>query len=103
MIRERIFLICQIVRIGAMELKDPEISRTRTAMQPQKRSSDGLRRPFGVAAMDVTEIIRSKLAVNERLVPFIPCGEKDSLDVRVISCRTINLHDSNCRQLSKNS
>lgn len=37
--REKIYLICQIVRVGRMELKE-----TNT-----KKCTQGLRRPFGVA------------------------------------------------------
>lgn len=37
--RDKIFLICQIVRIGKMDLKDMNV----------KKCTQGLRRPFGVA------------------------------------------------------
>ncbi|MGH0165798.1 UNVERIFIED_CONTAM: hypothetical protein FKN15_049625 [Acipenser sinensis] len=42
--REKIYLICQIVRVGRMELKDTNL----------KKCTMGLRRPFGVAGLWVT-------------------------------------------------
>uniref|UniRef100_A0A8C6MSU3 C2 DOCK-type domain-containing protein n=1 Tax=Mus spicilegus TaxID=10103 RepID=A0A8C6MSU3_MUSSI len=48
--RDKIFLICQIVRIGKMDLKDINA----------KKCTQGLRRPFGVAVMDITDIIKGK-------------------------------------------
>uniref|UniRef100_A0A8C9LG95 DOCKER domain-containing protein n=1 Tax=Pavo cristatus TaxID=9049 RepID=A0A8C9LG95_PAVCR len=49
LIRPKISLVCQIVRVGHMELKDG------------KKHTCGLRRPFGVAVMDITDIIHGKL------------------------------------------
>uniref|UniRef100_A0A8C3SI77 Dedicator of cytokinesis 1 n=1 Tax=Chelydra serpentina TaxID=8475 RepID=A0A8C3SI77_CHESE len=49
--REKISFVCQIVRVGRMELRD---NNTR-------KLTSGLRRPFGVAVMDVTDIINGKL------------------------------------------
>lgn len=37
MMRQRLFLVCQIIRVGSMELKEG------------KKQTGGLRRPFGVA------------------------------------------------------
>uniref|UniRef100_A0A8D0SWX8 Dedicator of cytokinesis 5 n=1 Tax=Sus scrofa TaxID=9823 RepID=A0A8D0SWX8_PIG len=48
LIRPRISLVCQIVRVGHMELKEG------------KKHTCGLRRPFGVAVMDITDIIHGK-------------------------------------------
>uniref|UniRef100_A0A8C3E324 Dedicator of cytokinesis 1 n=1 Tax=Corvus moneduloides TaxID=1196302 RepID=A0A8C3E324_CORMO len=48
--REKISFVCQIVRVGRMELRD---NNTR-------KLTSGLRRPFGVAVMDVTDIINGK-------------------------------------------
>lgn len=45
--RDKIYLICQIVRIGKMDLKD-----TNT-----KKCTLGLRRPFGVAGNDTRRAI----------------------------------------------
>uniref|UniRef100_A0AAY4EDR1 Dedicator of cytokinesis 5 n=1 Tax=Denticeps clupeoides TaxID=299321 RepID=A0AAY4EDR1_9TELE len=45
LIRPRLFLVCQIIRVGSMELKEG------------KKHTGGLRRPFGVAVMDITDIL----------------------------------------------
>lgn len=37
LMRQRLFLVCQIIRVGSMELKEG------------KKQTGGLRRPFGVA------------------------------------------------------
>ncbi|XP_076849032.1 dedicator of cytokinesis protein 5 isoform X2 [Brachyhypopomus gauderio] len=59
LIRPRLFLVCQIIRLGCMELKDG------------KRHTGGLRRPFGVAVMDITDIAHGK-ADDEEKQHFIP-------------------------------
>uniref|UniRef100_A0A3P9MDG1 Dedicator of cytokinesis 2 n=1 Tax=Oryzias latipes TaxID=8090 RepID=A0A3P9MDG1_ORYLA len=71
--REKIYLICQIVRVGRMDLK--EINN--------KKCTLGLRRPFGVAVMDITDIIKGKLECDEEkqfFIPFFPVvAENDFL------------------------
>uniref|UniRef100_A0A8C4WLL0 Dedicator of cytokinesis 5 n=1 Tax=Gopherus evgoodei TaxID=1825980 RepID=A0A8C4WLL0_9SAUR len=59
-IRPKISLVCQIVRVGHMELKDG------------KKHTGGLRRPFGVAVMDITDIIHGKVDDEEKqhFIPF---------------------------------
>ncbi|KAM4748805.1 dedicator of cytokinesis protein 2 [Rhinophrynus dorsalis] len=60
--RDRIYLVCQIVRIGRMDLKDNNL----------KKCTQGLRRPFGVAVMDITDIIKGKVESDEEKQHFIP-------------------------------
>lgn len=60
--REKIYLICQIVRVGRMDLKDTN----------QKKFTNGLRRPFGVAVMDISDIIKGKVECDEEKQYFIP-------------------------------
>ncbi|MBN3277632.1 DOCK2 protein, partial [Polyodon spathula] len=60
--REKIYLICQIVRVGRMELKDTNL----------KKCTMGLRRPFGVAVMDISDIIKGKMESDEEKQYFIP-------------------------------
>uniref|UniRef100_A0A8B9FXC1 Dedicator of cytokinesis 2 n=1 Tax=Amazona collaria TaxID=241587 RepID=A0A8B9FXC1_9PSIT len=48
--RDKIYLVCQIVRVGRMDLRDSN----------SKKYTQGLRRPFGVAVMDITDIIKGK-------------------------------------------
>uniref|UniRef100_A0A665TWG8 Dedicator of cytokinesis 2 n=1 Tax=Echeneis naucrates TaxID=173247 RepID=A0A665TWG8_ECHNA len=67
--REKIYLICQIVRVGRMDLKEMN----------NKKCTQGLRRPFGVAVMDITDIIKGKLECDEEkqfFIPFFPKTEQ---------------------------
>ncbi|XP_048459890.1 dedicator of cytokinesis protein 2-like [Rhincodon typus] len=83
--RDKIYLICQIVRVGRMDLKDTN----------QKKCTLGLRRPFGVAVMDITDIVKCKTESDEEKQHFIPfhpfMAENDFLHCllnRVISTKT---------------
>uniref|UniRef100_H3BAQ7 Dedicator of cytokinesis 5 n=1 Tax=Latimeria chalumnae TaxID=7897 RepID=H3BAQ7_LATCH len=60
LIRPRISLVCQIVRVGHMELKEG------------KKHTCGLRRPFGVAVMDISDIVHGKVDDEEKqyFIPF---------------------------------
>nr|XP_033811011.1 dedicator of cytokinesis protein 2-like [Geotrypetes seraphini] len=60
--REKLFLVCQIVRVGRMDLRE-----THT-----KKLTTGLRRPFGVSVMDITDIIKGKAESDEDKQFFIP-------------------------------
>ena len=50
-----------------------------------------MRRPGGIAAMDVSDLISGKLETDEEkqhFVPYIECGERESLDAtlrRIVS------------------
>ncbi|XP_025068357.1 dedicator of cytokinesis protein 2 [Alligator sinensis] len=61
-LRDKVYLVCQIVRVGRMELKDTNI----------KKCTQGLRRPFGVAVMDITDIVKGKSESDEEKQHFIP-------------------------------
>uniref|UniRef100_A0A3Q3AKM7 Dedicator of cytokinesis 2 n=1 Tax=Kryptolebias marmoratus TaxID=37003 RepID=A0A3Q3AKM7_KRYMA len=71
--REKIYLICQIVRVGRMDLKETN----------NKKCTQGLRRPFGVAVMDISDIIKGKIECDEEkqfFIPFFPVvAENDFL------------------------
>ncbi|KAJ7325314.1 hypothetical protein JRQ81_018334 [Phrynocephalus forsythii] len=84
--REKISFVCQIVRVGRMEQKD---NNTR-------KLTSGLRRPFGVAVMDVTDIINGKVDDEDKqhFIPFQPVtGENDFLQTvinKVIAAKEVN-------------
>ncbi|RWS13623.1 hypothetical protein B4U79_02826, partial [Dinothrombium tinctorium] len=80
--REKVMLVCQVIRIGVMELKEPDQqTKVRSTFHPSKKAFDGIRRPFGVAAMDITHVFQSNNEPDEEIfIPFIQCGERDSLD-----------------------
>uniref|UniRef100_A0A672HAH2 Dedicator of cytokinesis 5 n=1 Tax=Salarias fasciatus TaxID=181472 RepID=A0A672HAH2_SALFA len=60
LMRQRLFLVCQIIRVGSMELKEG------------KKQTGGLRRPFGVAVMDITDIAHGKTDDEDKqhFIPF---------------------------------
>ncbi|TRY86430.1 hypothetical protein DNTS_004205 [Danionella cerebrum] len=60
LLRQRLFLVCQIIRVGCMELKEG------------KKHTGGLRRPFGVAVMDITDIAHGKIDDDDKqyFIPF---------------------------------
>uniref|UniRef100_A0AAQ4QLF9 Dedicator of cytokinesis 5 n=1 Tax=Gasterosteus aculeatus aculeatus TaxID=481459 RepID=A0AAQ4QLF9_GASAC len=60
LMRQRVFLVCQIIRVGSMELKEG------------KKHTGGLRRPFGVAVMDITDIAHGKTDDEDKqhFIPF---------------------------------
>ncbi|XP_042199746.1 dedicator of cytokinesis protein 2 [Callorhinchus milii] len=60
--REKICLVCQIVRVGRMDLKEANV----------KKLTQGLRRPLGVSAMDITDILKGKAESDEDKHHFIP-------------------------------
>ncbi|KAM6130109.1 dedicator of cytokinesis protein 1 isoform 5-T5 [Phoenicopterus ruber ruber] len=84
--REKISFVCQIVRVGRMELRE---NNTR-------KLTSGLRRPFGVAVMDVTDIINGKVDDEDKqhFIPFQPvAGENDFLQTvinKVIAAKEVN-------------
>ncbi|XP_041426843.1 dedicator of cytokinesis protein 1 isoform X2 [Xenopus laevis] len=69
--RDRISFVCQIVRVGRMDLRDNNT----------KKLTLGLRRPFGVAVMDVTGIITGKVDDEDKqyFIPFQPLALDDSI------------------------
>ncbi|XP_030629626.1 dedicator of cytokinesis protein 1 [Chanos chanos] len=69
--REKISFVCQIVRVGRMELRDNHA----------KKLTSGLRRPFGVAVMDVTDIITGKMDDEDKqhFIPFQPLALDDAI------------------------
>ncbi|XP_078484653.1 dedicator of cytokinesis protein 1 isoform X1 [Ciona intestinalis] len=87
LLREKIFLVCKIIRIGRMELKEVD----------HKKRASGLRRAFGVAVMDITSIMKGTQDSDEDKQLFIPfmqvSGENENLQqviTRAISSREIN-------------
>lgn len=88
--REKVFLVCQIVRMGAMEMKDNDNRRASTTQRKPIDSAKRVRRPFGAAVMDITAIISGSIeSDDEYFVPFLQCGEKDFLDFVVRKLTTL--------------
>ncbi|XP_070539835.1 dedicator of cytokinesis protein 1-like isoform X2 [Ptychodera flava] len=91
--RDKIYLVCQIIRIGKMEYKEGTSSGT---AHNEKKFTQDLRRPFGVAAMEITDLIREKDTDYEKqhFVPFQQVTSDsevlDSVIKKVINAREIN-------------
>lgn len=71
-----------------MELKENDQSHRGKSLSQlkkdqHKRLNEGIRRPFGVAAFDVTDILKGKVESDGEkhfFIPFMQCMEKDTLD-----------------------
>ncbi|XP_075232677.1 dedicator of cytokinesis protein myoblast city [Lycorma delicatula] len=84
--RDKVYLVCYVVRVGSMEAtKDVDSKRSgrnSVTKAPQNSIVDPVRRPFGVAVMDITLYLAGKLEADEdkqHFLPFLHC-EKDNLD-----------------------
>ncbi|KAL7286180.1 hypothetical protein TKK_0019548 [Trichogramma kaykai] len=80
--REKVYLVCYAVRVGSMEVKEIDQRRSGSSQNQKNKDQENMRRPFGVAAMDVTVFINGKLEGDpevEHYIPFLHC-EKESLD-----------------------
>nr|AKO62845.1 mbc isoform a [Prodiamesa olivacea] len=94
--RNRIYLVAYVIRVGAMDGRESDSRRVsvasavlskRSSTQSQNSSSlnlnDLMRRPFGVAALDLTPIIKKAEDFKKDTqlsMPFVPC-EKDTLEL----------------------
>lgn len=75
LLRERVFLVCYVIRIGGMDTKEVDYRRSSIQpMSPKKGLTEGVRRPFGVAAMEITNYISGKYECDDedqKCAPFI--------------------------------
>lgn len=72
--RDKVYLACYVIRVGGMEAKEIDHRRSSIAQNNQKviKSNESMRRPFGVAAMDITLYITGKLEGDVEHHHFIP-------------------------------
>ncbi|XP_060530077.1 dedicator of cytokinesis protein 1 isoform X2 [Cylas formicarius] len=80
--RERVFLVCYVVRIGSMETKEVDHRRSSVSLSGRKSGFENMRRPCGVAAMDITVYFSGRLDTeleDEFSIPFVNC-ERDNLE-----------------------
>ncbi|KAF4529699.1 hypothetical protein B566_EDAN016654, partial [Ephemera danica] len=96
--RERVYLVCYVVRVGAMEPREADVKRA--SQMPRKSIvSEVMRRPCGVAAMDVTLYLSGRLDSDEdkhHFIPFLQCAEKDTLDStlkKILNTKELNQKD----------
>nr|XP_018917246.1 PREDICTED: dedicator of cytokinesis protein 1 isoform X2 [Bemisia tabaci] len=87
--REKVYLVCYVVRVGALDSNSKHKS-----ISP----SHCVRRPFGVAALDITLYLMGNLDSDEdkrHFLPFLAC-DKDNLDgtlKRLISIKELTQKD----------
>ena len=81
-----VYLVCQVVRRGRMNLRDPD----------KKGATLDVRRPFGVAVKPVSQILleRQKEESDEKFetIPVYLCGEKENFETlikRVVTQRDL--------------
>ncbi|XP_044753163.1 dedicator of cytokinesis protein 1 [Coccinella septempunctata] len=97
--REKIYLVCYVIRVGAMEVKEIDHRRSSNVTTLNRKSSaDNMRRPFGVAAMEITKFMKGGLESDfdkEYPIQFISC-EKDNLEqtLRKIISKDFNKSDN---------
>uniref|UniRef100_H2Y985 Dedicator of cytokinesis 2 n=1 Tax=Ciona savignyi TaxID=51511 RepID=H2Y985_CIOSA len=81
LLREKIYLVCKIIRIGRMELKESD----------NKKRASGLRRAFGAAVMDITSIMKGTEGSDE---------DKQALNICRVSGENENLQQVITRAIS---
>ncbi|CAG4961469.1 unnamed protein product [Parnassius apollo] len=99
--KEKVFLVCNVVRIGSMEPQNVDHRRSSVAPQMPVGGGNGggsggsgagrMRRPFGVAAADITRWLAADCPDKELQVPFYPC-EKENMETllkKIISNREL--------------
>lgn len=60
--RDKVYLVCYVIRVGGMDAKEIDHRRSSIVQSNhQPKSFECMRRPFGVAAMDITLYITGKL------------------------------------------
>ncbi|KAL0860780.1 hypothetical protein ABMA27_009324 [Loxostege sticticalis] len=78
--REKVYLVCHVVRIGSMDPQNVDHRRSSMAASPPAAPSEGrMRRPFGVACADVTRHLAADNPDKHIQVPFYAC-EKENMD-----------------------
>ncbi|XP_061379985.1 dedicator of cytokinesis protein 1 isoform X3 [Danaus plexippus] len=79
--KERLFLVCHVVRIGSMEPQnvDHRYSILRRSSISPSVSGSGMRRPCGVACADITQHLANDHSDKEIQLPFYAC-EKENMD-----------------------
>ncbi|KAG5888711.1 hypothetical protein JTB14_035776 [Gonioctena quinquepunctata] len=80
--REKIYLVCHVIRVGAMDIKELDHRRSSVSLTTKKNYHDNMRRPCGVAAFDITDYMSGKAETDlerEFAIPFVSC-EKDNLE-----------------------
>nr|XP_034837145.1 dedicator of cytokinesis protein 1 [Maniola hyperantus] len=89
--KEKIFLVCHVVRIGSMDAQNVDHRRSTMSPHVPPPSSGSMRRPCGVACADITQHLAADNADKEIQLPFYACEKEnmDSLLKKVITNREL--------------
>ncbi|KAJ6223195.1 hypothetical protein RDWZM_001740 [Blomia tropicalis] len=81
-LEKKLFLVCQVARIGTMNLENSKFQQRKLGQLNDKKTGKEVRRPCGVAVYDLTEFIRTPEQFEDKEIffPFFTYTEKDSLD-----------------------
>jgi hypothetical protein len=63
--REKVYLVCFVVRVGGMEQRETDVKRASHMPRKTPAVADCIRRPCGVAAIDVTLYLGGSLETSE--------------------------------------
>lgn len=66
--RESVYLVCQVVRLGDMHPPQPDSDFNH---KPAK-ARNIMRRPFGVAALNVTDILNGNIIPDDEKQYYVP-------------------------------
>nr|XP_027201105.1 dedicator of cytokinesis protein 2-like [Dermatophagoides pteronyssinus] len=81
--KQSLYLVCQVIRVGTMNIIDNDRMRKATYSMMKKSDVDELKRPCGVAVYSLNDIIQNHLNQREKkeiFIPLVMCTERDSLD-----------------------
>lgn len=91
--RDKVYLVCYAIRVGGMDAKEADHRRSSIVQQQSNnnqkiKSHDSMRRPFGVAAMDITLYVTGKLEGDpdhHHFIPFVQYVTKFSILLLIVS------------------
>ncbi|CAB0042097.1 unnamed protein product [Trichogramma brassicae] len=87
--REKVYLVCYAVRVGSMEVKEIDQRRSGSSQNQKNKGQESMRRPFGVAAMDVTVYKCSWQCISARKMGFpeviLPGDVRNDLYLTLVS------------------
>ncbi|XP_034240436.1 dedicator of cytokinesis protein 1 isoform X3 [Thrips palmi] len=81
--REKVYLVVNVVRLGAMDSRETEQKNRKSIASSVVGDAIVLRRPYGVAAIDITLFLSGRIETDEETHHFIPllqCGDRDDLE-----------------------
>ncbi|KAK3913017.1 Dedicator of cytokinesis protein 1 [Frankliniella fusca] len=81
--RDKVYLVVYVVRLGAMDPRETEQKNRKSIASNLVGDAIVLRRPYGVAAIDITLFLSGRIETDEEAHHFVPlllCGDRDDLE-----------------------